>query len=268
MESAVKGKTVALVTGASSGIGYEYARQLAERRYNLLLVSNEEEPIQKVARELSIHYSVSVEGLYRDLSHLDAASSLYCYCRENDIVVEILINNAGIFFFNDVINVNTGKLSVIVNLHVYTVSMLCHFFGEDMAKRGKGYILNMSSLAAKIPYPGISVYAATKSYVRTLSKAMYNEMYDKGVIVTAVCPGGVATNLYNLKPELLRLGVRLGILMPTKKLAYRGLSAMFAGKRCITPGWINYLFSFGATCVPSVVVRMIKRKAKFYQYGK
>ena len=104
--------------------------------------------------------------------------------------------------------------------------------------------------------------------VRTLSKAMYNEMYDKGVIVTAVCPGGVATNLYNLKPELLRLGVRLGILMPTKKLAYRGLSAMFAGKRCITPGWINYLFSFGATCVPSVVVRMIKRKAKFYQYGK
>ena len=86
--------------------------------------------------------------------------------------------------------------------------------------------------------------------------------------MTAVCPGGVATNLYNLKPELLRLGVRLGILMPTKKLAYRGLSAMFAGKRCITPGWIYYLFSFGATCVPSVVVRMIKRKAKFYQYGK
>ena len=268
MECVVNGKTVALVTGASSGIGYEYARQLARRGYDLLLVSNEEQRIQETALELSARYPVAVQGLYRDLSRSDAASSLYCYCRENNIIVDVLINNAGIFFFNDVVGVNTGKLSVMINLHVYTVTMLCHFFGADMAARGKGYILNMSSLAARIPYPGISVYAATKSYVRTLSKAMYNEMYDKGVRVTAVCPGGVATNLYNLRPNLLKLGVRLGVLMPAEKLARKGLNAMFAGKRCVMPGSINYLFAPLSSCVPSFVIRIIKRKAAFYQYGK
>lgn len=268
MDSAVDGLSVALVTGASSGIGYEYARELAGRGYNLLLVSNERERIADVARELAARYGVAAEGLYSDLSRPEAAQELHDWCSERSVTVDILINNAGIFFFNDVTGVSTGKLRVMVNLHVATVTLMCHFFGADMAQRGRGYILNMSSLAAKFPFPGISVYSATKSYVRTLSMAMHNELYDKGVRVTAVCPGGVATGLYNLRPELLRLGVRLGVLMTPERLARKGLKAMFAGRRCVMPGWINHLFAPLAGCVPSRLVRLVKRKASFYQYGK
>ena len=137
-----------------------------------------------------------------------------------------------------------------------------------MKARGKGYILNMSSMSAGMPFPGISVYAATKSYLKQFSKAIHNELYDYGVRVTAVCPGAVATDLYNLSGHYQRLGLRLGILMRPERLARKGLRALFAGRRCVTPGTVNHLFMPLAALVPSRLIRLIKRRAKFYRYGR
>ena len=137
-----------------------------------------------------------------------------------------------------------------------------------MKARGKGYILNMSSMSAGMPFPGISVYAATKSYLKQFSKAIHNELYDYGVRVTAVCPGAVATDLYNLSGHYQRLGLRLGILMRPERLARKGLRALFAGRRCVTPGAVNHLFMPLAALVPSRLIRLIKRRAKFYRYGR
>ena len=267
MECLVNSCVVALVTGASSGIGYEYARQLAARGFDLLIVSNEKEKIEDAAQMFISESGVKVQPLFRDLSAPNAAIELFGYCKENDITVEILVNNAGIFFFRDITDVDEDRLSILLHLHILTATMLCRFFGREMASRGKGYILNMASMAGWLPYPGISVYAATKSYLITLSKAVYNELYDKGVGVTVVCPGGVATNLYHLSRKLMRLGVRLGVLMPSDRLARKGLKAMFSKKRCVIPGVINYLFLPLAKAIPSFMIRYVKRHSKLYRYG-
>ena len=206
---------LALVTGASSGIGYQYARLLAEKGYDLLLVSNEELRIAEVARELRRQFGVRADGLCRDLSLADAADSLFEYTRQQGFEVEVLVNNAGVFFFDDLTETDSRRIERMIGLHVQTVTMLCRYFGAAMKARGKGYILNMSSMSAGMPFPGISVYAATKSYLKQFSKAIHNELYDYGVRVTAVCPGAVATDLYNLSGHYQRLGLRLGAVRRT-----------------------------------------------------
>ena len=129
----------ALVTGASSGIGLQYARQLAGRGYALVIVSNEAERIVEVGEELQKEYNVKVIALYRDLSLPDAARELFTYCEENHLAIEVLINNAGVFFFNDVVEVETRRIELMLDLHVRTVTLMCHYFGGAMKKRGKGY---------------------------------------------------------------------------------------------------------------------------------
>lgn len=258
----------ALVTGASSGIGLEYARQLAARGFDLLLVSNQEAEQQHVASELAGRYGIDARPLCMDLSRREAAEELYGYCEREGMEIEILINNAGIFFFDDVVEVNTSRLETMTGLHMATPTLLCHLFGRAMKRRGHGHILNMASMAATFAVPGIAVYAASKSYLKIFSKALFNELYDYGVTVTAVCPGAVATDLYGLPPRLQRLGIRLGILMRPERLARKGLRAMFRGKRCVMPGAINRLFVLIPPLIPSPLVRWIKRHAGFYRYGR
>lgn len=127
----------ALVTGASSGIGLQYARQLAGRGYALVIVSNEAERIVEVGEGLQKEYNIKVIALYRDLSLSDAASELFTYCEENHLAIEVLINNAGVFFFNDVVEVETRRIELMLDLHVRTVTLMCHYFGGAMKNGAK-----------------------------------------------------------------------------------------------------------------------------------
>ena len=261
-------RATALITGASSVIGYQYARQLAALGYDLLIVSNDAEGIANSAAEIRKQYGVRVTPLYRDLSAENAAEDLYRYCEDEQLDVEVLVNNAGVFFFDDLARVDSRRIELMLRLHVRTTTLLCHYFGRSMQARGRGYILNMSSMSAWMPFPGISVYAATKSYLRTLSLAIRNELYDRGVRVTAVCPGAVATGLYNLSERYRRLALRLGIMMTPERLARKGLRALFSGRRRTVPGFVNRVFVPLAGLIPGPIVRLIKRKAKFYRYGR
>ena len=258
----------ALITGASSGIGLCYAQQLAAMGYALLIVSNQQQPLEEAAATLHDTYGVPVTALYRDLARPDAARELYDYCCDHSLSIDLLVNNAGIFLFDDVTTTPTQRIELMLNLHVTTPTLLCRYFGAAMQQRGHGYILNMSSMAAWMPFPGIALYAATKSYLRTLTRAMYNELRDTGVSMTAVCPGAVATQLYNLSARYQRLALRLGIMMTPQRLAHKALRALFAGRRCVVPGAINALFIPLTQLIPGWAVRLIKRKAKFYRYGR
>lgn len=262
-----KGKT-ALVTGASSGIGYQYALQLGAMGFGLVLVSNQPQELEAVAAEVSERYGVFVLPLCMDLARPEAAGELFDACRERGLEIEVLINNAGVFFFNDLTAVEPRRIEVMVNLHMLTVTLLCRYFGRAMQERGHGYMLNMSSMSVWMPVAGISVYAASKSYLRSLSLAIREELYDSGVRVTAVCPGAVATDLYNLSSRYQKLALRLGIMMTPEALAGKGLRALFRGRRSVVPGALNHVFIPLLSLVPPCLVRLLHRRAKFYRYGK
>lgn len=273
----------ALVTGASSGMGLHYAWQLAEYGYNVILVSNQREQLEAVAHEIAekLGYSYQkfdnegvlksshphwVTGIYMDLSDPGSAERLFAMCRTNKIEVEVLINNAGIFFFRDIADCTPEKVGTILNLHVYTSTMLCRYFGEEMRRRKKGYILNMSSISTHTPFCGISLYTATKSYIRTMSKAFRLEMKEFGVRVMVVSPGAVATDLYNLPKNLQNLGVKLGIIYKPEKLVRNALLKLFySNKKEYIPGIVNRLFKPVYSILPEWFKMWARKKTAFLQ---
>ena len=257
------GGMTALVTGASSGMGLEYARQLAAAGCSVVMVSNQAEALEVCAEELRQQFPVEIRAKYADLSEAGAANDLWNYCEENGLKIDILINNAGIFFFEELEGEVCHKAEVMMKLHVYTPSRLCMLFGNAMKRRGRGYILNVSSVAAGMCVPGLTTYAATKSYLRSFSKSLYYEMRPYGVSVTAVCPGAVATGLYSVLPALVRIlevAAKFGLVYSPEKLVRKALRAMFRGRRCVTPGFINHFFAPAVNAIPRFVVNRIWRK--------
>lgn len=233
---------LALVTGASSGIGLQYATALARDYHtDLLLVSNQEQEQVAVAKQLAEQYNVKTIPLYRDLSKQDAAEELHQYCLDNNIEVDILINNAGVFFFNPLVETSMKRVELMLMLHVVTVAKMCRLFGEDMCKRGNGYILNMSSMSAWMAYPGIQTYNATKAFIYNFSKSLWYEFRPKGVGITVMTPGAVDTALFGLAPKYRKLAVNLSVSIPPEKLVKKALKRMFRKKKQGMPGLLNHL---------------------------
>ncbi len=232
----------ALITGASSGIGLQYATQLARDYHtDLILVSNQKEELERVAKELTSTYAVRATAHYADLALPDAAEQLYNYCHEHKLEVDILINDAGVFFFNEFVETSMKRIELMLYLHVMTVTKLCRLFGADMVERGSGYILNMSSMSAWMAMPGIQLYNATKAYIYNFSKSLWYELKPKGVHVTVMAPGAVDTALFGLAPNLRKLAVTLTVSIPPEKLVKKALKKMFKGRKACTPGFLNWL---------------------------
>ena len=208
----------AIVTGADSGIGYAYSKNIAARGYELLMVSNRVQELQDAAAYVQTLTETPIHYYTLDLAGENAAHVLYDYCKANNWQIDLLINNAGVFFFNEFIRTDLTRINVMLNLHIRCVTQMCRLFGADMCERGSGYILNMSSLSAWMAMPGINVYNATKSYILNFSKSLWYEMRPHGVTVTAICPGAVDTGLYTLAPRLRKLAVSIGVCMPPARL--------------------------------------------------
>jgi len=255
-------KQFALVTGASSGIGFAFSVELAKLGYPLLLASNEEDKINQTAKEIQAEYNVKTIPLYIDLAQTNSAQKLFDYCNTNKIKIIILINNAGIFFFRDIIDTTTSRIETMINLHVLTPVLLCRFFAEQMFRENrKGYFLNVASISAWMMMPGISLYSSTKNFTRCFSRAMNREIRDWGCSITTVCPGAAATGLYNLPSRYTKLGIRLGIIMPVQRLAAIALKKMFRRKAQFIPGgFINRLFIFVVKTMPEWMIRCIRKK--------
>lgn len=252
-------KSYALVTGASSGIGYQYARQLAEKGYNLIIVSNEAEAIVEKAEKLKNDYPVEVVPLMRDLGKQDAAKDLYDYCKGQNLEVEVLINNAGVYHDRDFLADTAAFNELILNLHVHTPAMLMYYFCQDMVFRNKGYVLNMSSITSEIAVQRLATYSATKSFLKNFSRSTHVELYHKGVYVTAVRPGAVDTGLYNISRTATKIGMIVGYIVTPEKLARQGLRAMFHKRARVTPGFLNHVLLFLVALLPTCLLRLIRK---------
>ena len=256
------GTCTALVTGATSGMGLEYARQLAELGCDVVVVSNQAERLQQVADAIHNDYGVDTWHLYKDLANDNAAQEVFDFCTQNGLQIDILVNNAGMFFFEELSEKNTAKAETMLRLHMITPTRLTMLFVDEMKKRHCGYVLNMSSMAAKIPAPGITMYSATKAYLRSFTKSLYFELKPYGVGVTTVCPGAVATPLYNLSEKNQRLAIRLGVMRTPKRLVKSALKALFRHRRCVTPGFVNHIAPACVNVLPHRLVLKIWRKVK------
>ncbi len=252
----------ALITGGSSGMGLEYARQLAGRGYDLVLVSNRQHELDAAAEMLRACFPVEVRARFQDLATPDAADRLFEWCREAAFLPDILINNAGMFFFKELQPEDLDMIQSMVNLHVATVTRTCVLFGHAMKQRGSGYLLNVSSMAARIPAPGITIYSATKAYLRSFGRSLSYELKPYGVGVTTVCPAAVATPLYRLDENKMRLGVRLGIIMTPQRLVKQALRAMFRRRRVVSPGFMNVWLPALIALLPGPLVAFLWEKVK------
>ncbi|MDD4848490.1 MAG: SDR family NAD(P)-dependent oxidoreductase [Bacteroidales bacterium] len=256
----------ALITGASSGIGRAYAYEMAKRGYSLLIVSNEEEQLSKVCEEISSTYPVKIQSLYINLATVDAADKVFQYCQDIQWEIDVLINNAGIFLLDELVRLKERQIENILLLHILTTTKLCYLFGNLMKQRHHGFILNMSSLSAWMPYPGLNLYASSKIYLRSFSKALRQELKDYHVSVSTVCPGAIATDLYHLSHRLQNVAIHFGFMIRTEKFAHIAIKKMFRRKAMIMPGIVNHLMIPLCQLLPLNFVRFIMRKTKLLPY--
>jgi short-subunit dehydrogenase len=191
----------ALITGASSGIGTEFARQLAAQQYDLILVARREERLRALAAELRRTHSIRVEVLVADLSNLTDIERVAARISELDIL-DLLINNAGFGVPGRFADADPAKQLAMLEVHVVACTRLSRSALPGMIARGRGLIINVSSLAAFFPMPGSVAYCSTKAYLNTFSKALQAELRGTGVQVQALCPGFTYTEFHDT-PEFV-----------------------------------------------------------------
>lgn len=264
-------RSYAVVTGAASGMGRLYARRLALSGYSLIAIDINGQKLEETADAIRaevaglsdwrIPYKSSfrVLTLVQDLSQQEAAARVAGFSRQNGCDVEVLVNNAGLFYYQGIAETSPRALSRMVMVHDYTPLMLCREFVPQMKERGCGYVLNVSSLAAWIPWPGLGMYASTKRFVKDFSRALRVECRGTGVSVTNAYFGAVDTPLFNLKPSYRRLARNLRIMIPAEKAVEKALRAMFRRRKGIMPGVLNHIFKPVVTILPDPVLAWIYR---------
>ena len=188
----IKGKW-ALVTGASSGFGVEFARELARYGSNLIITARRQERLEGLKEELVQNQGISVEVIPKDLSDVDAPLQLFNQINSKGIDVDVLINNAGFGLFGEFVDLDWQDQAEMLKLNILSLTHLTWLFVHPMIKRGFGYILQVASNSAYQPSPLYATYGASKSYVLNFSEALHNELRDTGVICSVISPGPVVT---------------------------------------------------------------------------
>jgi uncharacterized protein len=233
----LRGKT-ALVTGASSGLGMEFARLLAERGCHLILVARREEALARLKQELEGRQGVRVFSIPMDLAAADAPRQLYDQVQAAGLQVDVLVNNAGLGLFGGFAEIPWEREKGMLDLDMLAVVHLTKLFAPDMVGRKFGYVLNIGSTGSFQPTPTYASYAAAKSFVLSYSEAVNYELRGTGVHCTALCPGITRTEFLQVSGQKITLYQRL-TMMESARVVRVGLNAMLRGRSSVVAGWLN-----------------------------
>jgi short-subunit dehydrogenase len=254
-----------LITGASSGIGEAFARRLAGRGENVLLVARSEEKLANMCNELGRASNINAQYLALDLTEEDAPARLFEETNRRGLEVETLINNAGFGSMGDFVQLDIKRELSMIDLNIKSLVALTHYYLPPMRERKSGTIINVASTAAFQGVPGMATYAATKAFVLSFSEALWVENRSFGVHVMALCPGVTETNFFaaaNAERPPLRAAQTPDQVIDT------ALSGLKRGKSHIISGWTNYLMAESERLVPRWIVARIAGKAMRPRYGK
>jgi short-subunit dehydrogenase len=242
----------ALVTGASAGIGKEMVHLLAQRGYHVVMVARRKELLEELARELPYGGTV----IAQDLALSGAAQKLWETCRENELPIDVLVNNAGFGKVGAHHELDPLDLERMNNLNITCLSSLCRLLGDEMKSRGQGCILNVGSTASYLPIPYLANYAASKAFVNSFTRALRAELRPFGVQVSLLNPGPTATEF----PEIAQPGGGFSKGRPhilnAPEVAEAGIVGMFADHAEIIPGPLNQALPLVVRLVPkSMLIR-------------
>jgi uncharacterized protein len=256
----------ALITGASNGIGLELARVHTSKGDNLVLVARNLDKLNDIKSELEGKFNVKVYNIGKDLSKPDAALEVYNETTRQKIQIDYLINNAGFGDFGMFVETDWQKELQMINLNITTLTQFTKLYLQDMVKRGNGKIMNVASTAAFQSGPTMAVYYATKAYVLSFSEAVDNEVSDKGVTITALCPGATESG-FQAAAAMEESALVKGKKLPTsKEVAEYGYKSMMSGKTVAIHGMMNYIMANSVRFTPRALVvkltRLIQDKAK------
>jgi uncharacterized protein len=251
------GQRWAVVTGASSGIGAEMARILAERGYALVLVARREERLQALAAEIRTgRPALGIEVVTLDLEDRDAPLDLVETLAERGITVHTLVNNAGFGLRGKFATLPFERQIGMIELNVTALTRLCRLVLPGLMERRWGGIINVASTAAFQAGPNMAVYYATKAYVLSLSEALHEEAKPRNVVVTALCPGPTPTEFAALADMEMTRVFKFGS-RPVGEVARAGIDGYEAGRAIVVPGAANRLGTIGSKLFPRALVRHI-----------
>ena len=234
-----KNNEYALVTGATSGIGYELAKLLAADGHHLILVSRTQEDLDKVADELKDAHGIDVTVIAKDLFYPGNAMELTDEIRDLGVTVNILVNDAGQGQYGPFVDADLERQLDIIHLNIESLVVLTHYFLKEMVGRNQGRILNLASIAGKTPGPWQAVYHGTKAFVHSFTEAIRSEVKETGVTITSLLPGATDTDFFNKADMLDAKNVKEGELADPAKVAKDGYEALMAGKDMVVSGFKN-----------------------------
>lgn len=246
-----------LITGASSGIGAEFAHQLAEKRHSLILTARSADALNKMAKDLKLNYNVDVKVIVQDLSEIDGPEALFAKCLEQGMDIDLLVNDAGVGLVGNFETHDIKDIEKMLILNILSLTKLCYLFLPQL-KNSKGKILNVSSQAAFGPQPYMAAYGATKAYVLSLTEALRVELEDTGVTVHSLNPGPTYTKFFeraNSSPDDFNFKFRT-----PQEVVADAIAGMESNKAITIPGWENQVFNFFSRLMPRNVL------AKMTQY--
>ncbi|CAN1571029.1 DltE Short-chain dehydrogenases of various substrate specificities [Spirosomataceae bacterium] len=251
-------KEYILITGASSGIGYEMAIQLAQKQHNLILAARSADKLEKMQKELKAKYAIEVEYMEVDLSLKEEAKMLYEAIKDKNLLVTGLINNAGVGAYGQFETIDLDEELRMIELNISSLLTLTKLFGKDMVSRKSGRIMNVASILSFLPFPYYSVYSATKAFVLAYTETTAAELEGSGVIMTALCPGTVETPFHS---ETMRKTNAMSANKPMSAdvVAKAGVELFLNGKGKKIVGFMNWFLTNLPRITPDIMMMKIKK---------